>query len=449
MSQPKTLIWWVRNDQRLHDNACLQELAGVDALLPVVILPERDLAPAMLGANALDFPRASARRWQCWLQSIADLRTQLQARGSDLLVLRGEARVRLAQLAEQIGALAVHCSVATGSEEMLEQTAVARALAPFGIPLRAHWQHTLVEPDSLPFSPDQLPRIYTEFRGHVERSWRATPPLPSPSMLPPRPLDVICQAAPTLAELGFTTPPDDNRSGFPFMGGETAGLARLADYCFTSRALGHYKETRNEMIGLDYASKLSTWLAQGALSPRQIYAEIKHYERRFGSNASTYWLVFELWWRDFFELTAARIGAALFQRDGILKQPKPRHADAATFDRWRQGQTGDALVDAAMRELAATGYLSNRARQNAASFLIHDLGLDWRLGAAWFEHHLLDYSPAANYGNWQYIAGVGNDPRPVRRFDTERQAKRYDPDGAYRRLWLGDDFATRPGGATL
>ena len=106
------------------------------------------------------------------------------------------------------------------------------------------------------------------------------------------------------------------------------------------------------------------------------------------------------------------------------------------FARWCAGDTGEPLVDAGMRELQATGQLSNRARQNVASWLARTAGIDWRWGAAWFEQHLLDYDVGPNWGNWQYVAGVGNDPRN-RTFNVRAQAERYDPDGAYRARWLG------------
>jgi len=108
------------------------------------------------------------------------------------------------------------------------------------------------------------------------------------------------------------------------------------------------------------------------------------------------------------------------------------------LERWITGETGDDLVDGGMRELAATGFTSNRARQNAASYLIYDLKQPWWVGAAWFEHALADYDPASNWGNWAYIAGVGTDSRGGRHFDTRRQAEIYDPDGAFRKFWGRD-----------
>jgi deoxyribodipyrimidine photo-lyase len=112
------------------------------------------------------------------------------------------------------------------------------------------------------------------------------------------------------------------------------------------------------------------------------------------------------------------------------------HAARADFNRWAEGTTGFPLVDAAMRELWCTGYTSNRARQNVASFLARVLGIDWRAGAAWFESLLIDYDVASNWGNWAYVAGVGNDARGFRFFNVHKQALMYDATGAFARHWL-------------
>ena len=128
-------------------------------------------------------------------------------------------------------------------------------------------------------------------------------------------------------------------------------------------------------------------------------------------------------------------GTALFRPAGLAERPPPSRPDPERLAAWREGRTGVPLVDAAMRELAATGYMSNRARQNAASFLVKDLQQDWRAGAAWFEHHLIDYDVASNWGNWAYQAGTGTDTRE-RWFNVVGQACRYDPDGDYLAHWL-------------
>lgn len=155
------------------------------------------------------------------------------------------------------------------------------------------------------------------------------------------------------------------------------------------------------------------------------------------ANESTYWLFFELLWRDFFRIMALKYGSALFLLGGPQRDSSKQKwsQDAHLFNAWAVGQTGHPLVDANMRELRATGYLSNRGRQIVASFFTKDLGLDWRLGAEHFEAHLLDHDPASNYGNWTYVAGVGCDPREGRYFNVVKQGKTYDPNGKFTRLW--------------
>ncbi|ELK51716.1 deoxyribodipyrimidine photolyase, partial [Haloferax sp. BAB-2207] len=228
----------------------------------------------------------------------------------------------------------------------------------------------------------------------------------------------------------------DDRGVLPFDGGETAALDRVESYIWAGDHLREYKETRNGLLGADYSSKFSPWLNEGCLSSRYVKAEVDRYEARRVENDSTYWLVFELRWRDFFQFQFAKHGSDCFHREGIRERTDiDWRRDDAKFERWAAGKTGIPFVDANMRELNATGYMSNRGRQNAASFLANDLRLDWRRGAAYFETRLVDYDPASNYGNWAYIAGVGNDSRD-RSFDVRWQANRYDEDAEYVKTWL-------------
>jgi deoxyribodipyrimidine photo-lyase len=161
---------------------------------------------------------------------------------------------------------------------------------------------------------------------------------------------------------------------------------------------------------------------------------IHGFEAEQGANEGTYWLWLELLWRDHFRLLHLKHGRRLYQAAGLSNLPRPDH-DPTAFERWCQGRTGEALIDAGMRELATTGYLSNRMRQIVASYLIHDLACDWRAGAAWLECQLVDYDVYSNQGNWLYIAGRGTDPRGGRRFDPLKQAREHDPDGVYRARW--------------
>jgi deoxyribodipyrimidine photo-lyase len=204
-----------------------------------------------------------------------------------------------------------------------------------------------------------------------------------------------------------------------YKGGETAALARLHEYFWELDKLKEYKETRNGMLGPHYSSKFSPWLASGNVSPRVILSEVKRYEKERVANDSTYWLVFELIWRDFFKFIAMRYGNDIFKLGGPQRDAAkyPWVRQERLYKAWVEGRTGVPLIDACMRELRATGFLGNRGRQIVASFCTKDLLLDWRMGAAYFEEVLLDYDPASNYGNWNYVAGVGSDPREDRYFN--------------------------------
>jgi deoxyribodipyrimidine photo-lyase len=240
---------------------------------------------------------------------------------------------------------------------------------------------------------------------------------------------------PECSDLGIEPPTDDDRAVLRFEGGESAGKERLRAYVWEGDHLREYKQTRNGLLGTDYSSKFSAWLAAGCLSPRWIHHEVARYEDERISNEDTYWLVFELLWRDFFQFQFLKHGADFFAPDGIRGVEKPWKRDREAFDRWAAGETGVPFVDANMRELDRTGYMSNRGRQNVASFLADALEVDWRWGAAYFEARLVDYDVASNWGNWAYQAGVGNDSRD-NHFNVLSQAERYDGDAEYVRTWL-------------
>jgi deoxyribodipyrimidine photo-lyase len=231
------------------------------------------------------------------------------------------------------------------------------------------------------------------------------------------------------------------KSAIRAIGGEDEGLKRLHEYTYGMHGIATYKETRNGLIGDAYSSKFSPWLALGSLSAKNILKTVNDYEQEFGANDSTYWMKFELLWRDFFQWTVKKHGNVCFKAGGIRGVDKKKTNDPDTFDAWRFGETEDTFVNANMKELYLTGFMSNRGRQNVASYLVHDLNQDWRVGAAWFESRLIDYDVASNWGNWMYIAGVGNDPRQDRVFNTKRQADMYDPNGEYQKLWLHEYMA--------
>merc|ERR1719375_2633630 len=223
----------------------------------------------------------------------------------------------------------------------------------------------------------------------------------------------------------------------PFMGGETAALQRLQKWMFDDDKLKEYFEIRNGMVGEGYSSKLSPWLALGCISPRRVWMEAQRYEKERTKNKSTYWLIFELTWRDFFVYMGLTQGDKIFVPGGVSGDKTPWKGSMEALEKWKEGRTGDKLVDANMRELKATGFMSNRGRQNVASYLIFDLGVDWRYGAAHFEELLLDYDPCSNWGNW--VAAAGLTGQRVNKFNTRKQLSDYDPNRDYVRHWLSGD----------
>lgn len=442
------LIHWFRQDLRLSDNPALarsierilareRTASGrrIDWLLPVFIHD-----PCQDEMTHWGFIRQGAHRRVVLADTLAELTRRLEDLGSTLIQLSGRPEVILPALVDGLGAAGLVCETIAAPEE---EDCVS-ALRDAGLDVETHWQSSLLDPRDLPFLAEQVPNLFTAFRQAVERAGVQPRALAqTPDHLPPWPERRLAH---WLAEQprGLVSPPpvpsprSDPRSAFPYAepdcrGGERAALEHLRQYC--ERGLPHqYKARRNRLSGFDDSSKLSPWLATGALSARQALAAIRQFEAERGANEGTYWLWFELLWRDHFRFLHLRHGRALYRAAGLSSRPPPDH-DPAAFARWCQGQTGDALVDAGMRELAATGYLSNRMRQIVASHLIHESGCDWRAGAAWLESQLVDYDVHSNQGNWLYIAGRGTDPRGGRRFDPVEQARVHDPDGRYRALW--------------
>lgn len=427
---PTSLVWF-RRDLRTTDHAPLLMAAREGPVLGVWCLD-----PEACGATrTMGFERIGPFRARFLAEALEDLRARLRALGSELIVRRGRPEEALPSIAEEVGATTVRHHGLVGTEETAVERSVARALRERSIACEASWDLTLLDPADLPFAVEDTPEVFTRFRRSVEEleAWR--PPLPAPGSVTAPSVVPMPGAIPDEATFGSEPPQVDDRAALPFPGGETAGLARLEHYLSGSHAIATYKETRNGMIGADFSSKFSPWLAAGCLSTRTVQASVEDYERDHVANASTGWMTFELLWRDYFQLILAKHGANVFRPEGLQGVPVPWQHDETTFEAWRTGRTGFPIVDANMRELLFTGFMSNRGRQIVASFLTKNLGLDWRWGAEWFESHLIDHDVASNYGNWNYAAGVGNDARGFRWFNLESQATKYDRDGAHARLW--------------
>lgn len=434
-----TALVWFRNDLRLHDhyawnNACkeYERVIGI-----YVIDPDFLHAKSPLSGH----PKIGVHRIQFILETLKDLRNQLRLAGSELIVRVGKTIPTIIEVAKEHHTKGVFCHEEVTDEEVELDTQLETHLESEGIGLYMYWGSTLYHPDDLPFEPEQLPRGFTSFRKKVEAraSIRALQPTLKPEISINEALTV--DPIPTVRELHLAIEEEEivpiPDSHFKLHGGESAALERLQHYV-TSKAVRTYKETRNGLLGLDYSTKFSAWLSLGCISPRMIYHEIKKHEQEFGQNDSTYWVIFELIWRDFFRFTFLKEENRLFKHRGLLDPAQPNPSSKIDIERleaWKLGRTGVPFIDANMRELLATGFMSNRGRQNVASYLVHVLQCDWRWGAEWFECMLIDYDPCSNWGNWAYVAGVGNDPRS-RYFNVLKQAKDYDPKGDYVKYWI-------------
>ncbi len=431
----KRVIVWFRQDLRLHDNEALTDaLKHGEEIIPVFVFDERQF----LEKTRFGFPKTGKFRAKFILESVQNLRESLQALGSELIVRVGRPELEIFKIARQAKTSWVFCNRERTQEESDVQDALERNLWAVGQEVRFSRGKMLYYTADLPFPVTHTPDIFTHFRKEVEkfvpvREPLATPDKPFESLT----IDLDVGEMPTLKDFGLSDYQVDERAVLPFKGGEKEALARLKYYLWETDLIQNYKETRNEMVGGDYSSKLSPWLAQGCISPKMIYHELKKYEAERGANKSTYWLFFELLWRDFFRLMGKKHENHIFKKGGTIRQiNKNLNNDEHLLQLWVQGRTGVPFIDANMRELALTGFMSNRGRQNVASFLVKDLEVNWQMGAAYFESLLIDYDPCSNYGNWNYIAGVGSDPRENRYFNILTQARRYDPGGAYVRHWL-------------
>lgn len=428
----KLILVWFRKDLRIHDNEMLLEATRKgDAILPVYCFDPRHYGNTPFPARKTGYFRAKFIH-----ESVADLKKSLQALGGDLITVQGKPEEEIPKLVAQYGVTEVFHHREVASEETLVSERVEAALWKQQINLKHFIGHTLYHKEHLPFPVKDIPDVFTNFRKKVERESVVRPCFDQPESIK-IPSNLLSNDLPSLNDLGYTeTVPTDPRSVLHFVGGETEGLKRMQAYFWEHDALKSYKETRNGLLGANYSSKFSPWIALGCLSPREVYWEVKKYEQERIANESTYWLIFELLWRDYFRFMFKKHGNKFFQKAGFKGQaPAEAPNQEELFEKWKTGQTGVPFVDANMQELNATGFMSNRGRQNVASYLVKDLKVNWTWGAAYFEEKLIDYCPANNWGNWAYVAGVGNDPREDRYFNIAKQAQTYDPKGDYVKVW--------------
>lgn len=423
-----TGLIWFRNDLRTQDHEGLSKaIDNHDRVIAVYFFDPRHYKELDIG-----FRKTGKFRAKFLIETIHQLRNNLQKMHIPFFVFQNKPEVKIAELVKKHQIDTIYFQKEWTDEEKEVERNLKESIP--DIEFKDHYQQFLFHPDDIPYdSLNDIPKVFTEFRKKCEKKTEVRELLTN-SKLEAFEFENDTKI-PSLKDLDFTEFETDERSAFPFRGGEDEALKRVEQYFFEQRNLETYKETRNGLIGTDYSSKLSAWLANGSISPRQIYFKVKQYEKEIKSNQSTYWLIFELIWRDFFKYISLKHDNKIFQLEGIRGKSHEWNDDTETFRNWIDGNTKEDFVNANMLEIAHTGFMSNRGRQNVNSYLAKELKHDWRKGAAYFESLLIDYDVHSNWGNWMYNSGVGNDPRD-RKFNIKSQAERYDPDNDYQNLWL-------------
>jgi deoxyribodipyrimidine photo-lyase len=390
----KTILVWFRNDLRVHDNEILLEaVKRADAIVPVFCFDPRYFSETGFGTK-----KTGQFRAKFLLESVAGLRNTLRTLGGDLMIRSGLPEEILPQICQQYSIAEVYHHREVAAEETEISGHVEAALWKQQINLKHFIGHTLYHKEDLPFPIKDIPDVFNTFRKKVERDSdvRAVFETPSHISIPP---DMETGELPAFEDLNLLTPQLDERAQYRFTGGEQEGLARLKSLFVKTPQTG-----KNNKSVATVSSLLSPWLSLGCLSPREVYWQVKQSERDYSLSDFSGRIVLELQWRDYFRFMLKKHGSKTTHATQTGESSELR-GDA--YARWKDGNTGVPIIDACMAELNSTGYINNVCRQYIASFLVKDLKVSWKAGAAYFEEKLLDYSPASNWGNWTYIAGEG------------------------------------------
>ena len=426
----KKSIYWFRKNLRLRDNPSLfNAINDNDEIIFIYIIDLQTYNP-----NGLDIHEIGDFRKKFMMESVLDLEKNLKSKKIHLHVFEGDKFKILEEIRSSHGIDTIYCSKEVGWYEEEDE----KKLIDKNFELIMSEDPHLIEERELPFNLDNLPLIFTPFRKKVEKNSKIRNEIKE---LPTIKKAIVSTDLKFLSKIEVNNIINHSNTAYPFEGGERNALERLKSYLWESHNIAKYKETRNGLIGTEYSSKFSAYLSTGSISPVTIYHEIKKFEREVKKNSSTYWLIFELMWREFFRYVTKKGKKNIFKINGINGNIFNRNfnSDIDLFKKWCNGETGQEFIDANMVELNSTGFMSNRGRQNVASYLINDLDLNWTWGAAYFESKLIDYDVASNWCNWMYMAGVGNNVRNWA-FNPTKQSDMYDKAGKFRSLWLNKKF---------
>ena len=426
-SKKNTSIVWFRNNLRIEDNSALYYAVNQsDRVIGYVNIDPNNFKYTQYG-----FKKTEKYRAKFLLESITDLKQNLNNLNISLIIDYKEIKESFKPLILKYEVDSIYMQREWTRDELIEEESI-----PENVNTIKYFDQFLYSPEDVKNIYENIPRGFSNFRKKCEKYLKVSSPISIPKPMNEDNLLDVDYDIPNLNDLGFEEFEVNENSVFKFKGGENAGKSRVEDYFFRTKNVSNYKHTRNGLLGENYSSKFSSWLANGSLSAKYIYNKLMEYENDVEKNESTYWLFFELLWRDFFKYVSMQHRNKFFSKDGIYGNEKEWSQEDSKIKSWINGETKETFVNANMRELASTGFMSNRGRQNVANYLTKELKVDWRIGAEYFEALLIDYDVHSNYGNWLYNAGIGNDSMPFRKFNPTLQSERYDPNKDYENTWL-------------
>ena len=430
MQKNKIGLVWFRNDLRVADNASLANATKeCEKVIAIYCFDPRQFEQSKYG----NFKKTEKFRTKFNIESVRELKSNLEKINISLLVYHQNPEEIIPNIITEFNVNSVYFQEEWTKDEVKIENEI-KSKVDNSVLFKTVYDQFLFHPKDIPFDIINIPNVFTQFRNKCEKSSKIRTKSVAKEMSSLNLLENKT-TIPTLKDLGFEEFVSDSRTEFPFKGGENQALKRMENYFWDTENLSSYKITRNGLIGADFSSKFSPWLANGCISAKTIYLQICEYEQQVEKNDSTYWLIFELIWRDYFKYISMKFGQKIFKIGGILDKDYDWKSNKSAIDNWINGKTQEPFVNANMIELQKTGFMSNRGRQNVGSYFAKNLLLDWRIGAAYFESMLIDYDVHSNYGNWMYVSGVGNDPRD-RKFNIKMQAENYDGENKFQDLWL-------------
>jgi deoxyribodipyrimidine photo-lyase len=408
-------IFWFRNNLRIHDNYPLVQCIKDSTSISFVYIANRHL-------RVLDGHENHKNKFL--IDALNQLKINLSDLGHELYIIEGEPSDIFSSLAKQYQINKIYCEQIVSPYEKDEELSITQ------IDVLSFWDSTLLNIDDLDFDVIDLPDTFTTFRKKVELKPITATLYEGLSLPKPANLSNINSYQLPNFDIKY-------RGSVDFLNHyticENGAQKYVKDYFSDKKAL-EYKQTRNELMGNDFSTKFSVWLAHGLISARQIFTSLKNYEESNGANESTYWILFELLWRDYFRLLHFKYNRKLYFQFG-LKNKEINETSQDNISNLEEANTESSFINAGIRELQNSGFLSNRMRQILASFIIFEMKIDWRIGADFFQKYLIDFDIYSNQGNWIYIAGYGTDPRGGRRFNVEKQKNTYDIDNQYEMCW--------------